>query len=314
MKYPGYFYYQENMTFNIWRFTDGKSGHDSQSSGLCTAIEKLKACKRFDIPVDSLLDSFSHLLFKQFPRGEDLPDPNIIIGAGHGTHLPMLSARHSRKGKIIVLMKPSLPLSFFDFCIIPKHDFPPDKDNVISTAGALNPIQFNKNKLPGLGLILLGGPSRHYQWDGESIINQIGPIVANNAEIRWVIADSPRTPKGTLTTIRDLGYENVDVLSYAETDTTEIYKLIFKANNIWVSTDSVSMIYESLSSGASVGLLEIPQKKKTRISNAIHTLINDKQITTFSTWKDTKILTNNSFKFNEAERCSLLLLDRGVLN
>jgi len=48
------------MTFNIWRFTDGKSGHDTQSIGLCTAIEKLKKCERFDIPVNSLINNFSH--------------------------------------------------------------------------------------------------------------------------------------------------------------------------------------------------------------------------------------------------------------
>jgi len=309
-----HFYYQAHMTFNIWRFTDGKAGHDSQSIGLCNAIRKLKTCKCFEIPVNSLLDSFSHLLFKQYLHGEDLPDPNIIIGAGHGTHLPMLVARHARKGKIIVLMKPSFPFSFFDYCIIPKHDLPPDKDNVITTVGALNPIQFNKDKIPNQGLILLGGPSSHYQWDSESIINQIDPIVTNNTEIRWAIADSPRTPKGMLTTIHEWNYENVDILNYGETDSTVINTLIFKAKYIWVSTDSVSMIYESLSSGASVGLLEIPQKKKNRINKAIKILITDEQITTFSTWKVRKKLTTNSFKFNEAERCSLLLLERGVLN
>jgi len=302
------------MAFNIWRFTDGTAGHDSQSTGLCAAIEKLKPCKRFDIPADSLLNSFSNLLFNKFQSGEDLPDPNIIIGAGHRTHLPMLSARHVRKGIVIVLMKPSLPLSLFDLCIIPEHDLPPDKDNVITTTGALNPIQFNQNKTPNQGLILLGGTSRHYQWDNKAIINQIETIISDNTEIRWTVADSPRTPQQTLMMLLELGYDNVEVLNYSETDTTEIHKLIYEADTIWVSTDSVSMIYESLSSGASVGLLEIPQKKKNRISSAIKTLINERRLTTFSTWKNTYTLTTNSFKFNEAERCSLLLLERGVLD
>jgi len=253
-------------------------------------------------------------LFKQFPRGDDLPDPNIIIGAGHGTHLPMLSARRARNGKIIVLMKPSLPLSFFDFCIIPKHDLPPEKDNVITTTGALNPIQFNEENTPNMGLILLGGPSKHYQWDGELIINQIETIVTNNSKIKWIIADSPRTPEEILTRLVEMVGENIKVLNYSETDTKNIHEFIFKSNYIWVSEDSVSMIYESLSSGASVGLLEIPQKRKTRISNAINTLINENQLTTFGAWKVSKTLRTNSFKFNEAERCSILLLERGVLD
>jgi uncharacterized protein len=302
------------MTFNIWRFTDGKPGHDSQSIGLCAAIEKLKTCERFDIPVDPFFESFWRLLFKQFPLGEDLPDPNLIIGAGHGTHLPMLSARRARKGKIIVLMKPSLPLSLFDYCLIPKHDLPPEKDNVIATSGALNPIQFNEDKSPNLGLILLGGPSKHYQWDNESIINQIKTIVTNNLDIRWVIADSPRTPNETLSTILKQAYKNVDVLRYCDTETTEIHKLVFKASHIWVSTDSVSMIYESLSSGASVGLLEVPQINNNRIGNAIKTLINDQKLTPFSAWKETKALTTNSYTISEAERCSIQLMERGLLD
>ena len=302
------------MAFNIWRFTDGKSGHDSQSTALCTAIEKLKSSERFDIPVDSFLDSLKQLLFKQFPQGKDLPDPDIIIGAGHGTHFPMLSARHARNGRIIVLMKPSLPLSFFDYCIIPKHDLSPENENVIATAGALNPVQFNENSAPNMGLILLGGPSRHYQWDSKSIINQIVSIITTNSHIRWAIADSPRTPTDTLTTILELGLENIDVLSHDKTDMKQVHELIFKAKYVWVSTDSISMIYESLSSGASVGLLEIPQKQKNRISNAVNILIKENRLTTFSTWKNTNVLAANTTRFNEAERCATLLLERGALN
>ena len=29
------------MKLNIWRFTDEKSGHDSQSNGLCSALGEL---------------------------------------------------------------------------------------------------------------------------------------------------------------------------------------------------------------------------------------------------------------------------------
>ena len=36
--------------------------------------------------------------------GKNLPDPDIIIGAGHGTHFTMLTAKYVRKGKTIVLI------------------------------------------------------------------------------------------------------------------------------------------------------------------------------------------------------------------
>ncbi len=302
------------MAFNIWRITDGKAGHDSQSIGLCNAIEQLKSCERFDVPVDSLLNSCKNILLKQFPQGKELPSPDIIIGAGHGTHLPMLSAKYVRKGKAIVLMKPSLPLSFFDCCIIPKHDSPPNKEKIISTNGALNPVQDNEDKLANTGLILIGGSSKHYQWNDEAIVSQIKQIVTSQTNIHWTIADSPRTPKTTLTTILKLAHKNVDVLNFTETDSKIIREFIFKADNIWVSVDSVSMIYESLSSGAAVGLLDLEQKKKNRVTGAINTLINEKQLTTFAMWENTHKLTKPSHKFNESERCASLLLERGILD
>lgn len=302
------------MTLNIWRFTDGKPGHDSQSIGLCAAIERLKPCQRFDIPVDTFFNSCNHFLFKRFPSGKDLPDPSIMIGAGHGTHLPMLAARRVRNGRIIVLMTPSLPLSFFDLCIIPKHDRPPDRDNIIATTGALNPIQFNHDKILDQGLILLGGPSSHYQWNNPSILKQIKEIITVHNDIQWVIADSPRTPKDTLTAIRGLADENITLLHYENTDTNNIHKQIFTSNYIWVSTDSISMIYESLSSGASVGLLEVAQKQDNRVSNGINALIKQNQLTTFSAWQEKSRLAPNDIKLNEAQRCVLLLSERGILD
>jgi uncharacterized protein len=300
------------MAFNIWRFTDGKPGHDSQSLGLCKAIEKLRSCVRFDISTNTFFDNCKDLLLSQYSPGNDLPDPNIIIGAGHGTHLSTLCARQARGGKIIILMKPSLPLSWFDICIVPKHDIDEDKGNVITSKGALNPVQFNNNKEPGSGLILLGGPSKHYQWDNELILSQITRIVNNSTDIHWTIADSPRTPEGTLSRITDL--TNIDTLSFKETDSDTIREYIFKSSNIWVSKDSISMVYESLSSGAAVGLLDVKQKNNNRIADAINNLVQKKVLSSFEMWNNTNKLIPASSKFNEAERCATLLLERGVLD
>jgi len=299
------------MAFNIWRITDGKAGHDSQSIGLCDAIERVKPCKRYDIFTDSPLDNCINFFLKQFPSGENLPNPDIIIGAGHSTHLTMLNAKRTRKGKTVVLMKPSLPFSLFDFCIIPKHDQPAHKENVITTYGAINPIQFNENKIANTGLILLGGLSKHYRWDDESIVNQIMQVVSNNPDIHWTIADSPRTPETTLTRIVEL--TNVDVLNFSNTDSKTIRELIFKATHIWVSKDSISMIYESLSSGAAVGLLDVEQKHPNRIADAITNLINDKQLNSFEMWKNSNKLIPPSLELNEADRCVSLILERGLL-
>ena len=300
------------MTLIIWRFSDGKPGHDSQSIGLYNAIEKLKPSKRFDIPVASGTECLRSFLFKSFPPGKDLPKPDLIIGAGHKTHLSMLAARNARKGKIVVLMKPSLPTAFFDFCLIPKHDHIADKNNVIRTAGALNPIQFNKNKTPDTGLILLGGISKHCHWDNKSVIDQINAIVANNPDIKWTVADSPRTPKSVLGDIKKGSCENANILSFSETSSVEIQKLIFNANYIWVTRDSVSMIYESLSSGAAVGLIDLAQKKNSRLHKGINDLVSERYLTIHSAKNTKPSLKPNTAVFNEARRCAELLLNRGI--
>ncbi len=299
------------MAFNIWRITDGKAGHDSQSIGLCNAIARLKACDHFDVTAEPTLTNYKNFFLKQFPLGKHLPNPDIIIGAGHSTHLPMLCAKRARHGKTVVLMKPGLPFSFFDMCIIPKHDQAAEMGNVITTYGAINPICFNEEKSMDTGLILLGGPSKHYLWSSEAIIKQITTIINNSAGIHWKIADSPRTPESTLTGITKLA--NVEILNFAKTDSKTIREIIFKTGNIWVSKDSVSMIYESLSSGASVGLLDLEPKSNNRISDAITDLINEKQLTSFEMWKNTNKLKPASIKFNEADRCASLLLERGIL-
>lgn len=300
------------MKLNIWRFTDGKSGHDAQSNGLCMAIGELLPIKQFDITVDSLTNCLKNLLLKKFPNGDSLPNPDIIVGAGHGTHFSMLAAKYVRKGKTIVLMKPSLPLNLFDICIIPKHDCPPKRENIIETTGALNSIKFNKNKMEKTGLILIGGPSKHYEWDNKSISQQINEIILADKEINWMIADSPRTPKKVMSMISATKQTNIEKLNFKDLPKKDIKQLIFSAKTIWVSSDSISMIFESLTSGASVGLLEIKDNKKARVNKTINYLISNNHVTTFSAWKKKNKLADNNAKLNEANRCALILLKKGI--
>ena len=107
-------------------------------------------------------------------RVKKFKKPNLIIGAGHRTHFSILAAKRAYGGKSIVLMKPSLPYFIFDLCLVPEHDNPPKRANIISTIGALNPLGLDglHEKKPSSNLILIGGPSPHYKWDNNLIIKQ----------------------------------------------------------------------------------------------------------------------------------------------
>ena len=90
-----------------------------------------------------------------------LPNPDLILGAGNATHLPMLVAKLLYSVPCVVLMKPSLPTIFFDLVFVPHHDACTNFGNVRTTTGVLCPIP-NVQPDANRGVILLGGNSRHF--------------------------------------------------------------------------------------------------------------------------------------------------------
>ena len=299
------------MPVSIWRITDNKAGHDSQSRGLCRAIADITDTHVFEISSTDCKNNLINYICSRFPAGNELPVPDLIIAAGHETHMPLLAAKKAVGGKSIVIMKPSLPLSLFDYCLIPRHDNCPAKNNIIITNGAINEMQFNTNKTANTGLILLGGPSSHYRWDETAIAKQTKIIISQNKQIKWAIADSPRTPAGFLAKIKE-ECKDCTYLNYADTPAKIIHNRIFESATIWVSKDSISMIYEALSSGAVVGLLEPEEKKPSRVSREIDRLIDEQKLISFNMWLQSGNYYPNNNKLGEADRCAKLLYERGV--
>ena len=187
------------MPFVVWRFSDGKAGHDDQSRGLLEALARLRAVETLTLePLPPLTGLRVWLSGYRLPAWRDMPTPDIVLGAGHRTHLSLLAARRVYGGKAVVLMRPSLPLSLFDLCLIPEHDAPPTRRNVLVTRGALNRIQPSTALEPSRGLLLIGGPSAHFAWDNENLHRQIAAIVAADPAMQWTLTTSRRTPAGFL--------------------------------------------------------------------------------------------------------------------
>ncbi|MEE9575314.1 MAG: ELM1/GtrOC1 family putative glycosyltransferase, partial [Gammaproteobacteria bacterium] len=89
---------ENTQTHVLWRISDGKTGHDSQSKGLVKALNQIKPCDCHDIELSGRKHGILDLLFKKFHLAKQLPDPDIIIGAGHDTHLALLCAKRARGG------------------------------------------------------------------------------------------------------------------------------------------------------------------------------------------------------------------------
>ena len=175
----------------IWRLIDGKTGHEKQTLSLVNALKDEIAIKTIDIKIQSflLLILFSMKVLKK------IQNPDLIIAAGHKTHISLLFLKYFYGGKSILLMKPSLPCNWFDLCIIPEHDKFKVKGLIVWTKGVLVNTTNLINKNEKKGLILIGGISKHYIWDSESVVNQIKKLLNNNLLIDFILSTSRRTPK-----------------------------------------------------------------------------------------------------------------------
>ena len=289
----------------LWLIGDGKPGHENQSLGLAEAMQRRVPCEIHRISVAGKGGIFGSIR-SALAQCANFPSPDFIIAAGHATHLALLYLSRKHQAKSIVLMRPSLPLRFFDFCIAPSHDFPkkPTCSNLILTRGAINRVR--EGEAPKTGkLILIGGPSKTHAWDGEAMLDMLAKVTVGDG---WQLTDSRRTPVGFLNHARKR-LKGLEIFSCQETPPDWLPSKLREADEVWVSEDSVSMIYEALSSGARVGLLSVPRlKPKSRVLRGIEELIEAGYLTPFSAWQKTGHLPFAPEALNEAERCAGIVL------
>jgi mitochondrial fission protein ELM1 len=293
----------------IWRLTDGKPGHEKQTLGLAHALLRNCAGKCYDLPVPSRSVSLMQWMRGRFPAGANLPPPDILLAAGHATHFALLAARRAYGGKAVVLMQPSLPLALFDLCVIPEHDNPPDRSNVIAIRGVLNDVQTSTTPSPNQGLMLIGGVSSHYGWDNAAIATAVTTIAQATPEIAWQLTTSRRTPSTFLTLLAQMRPHNLKLVPHDETSPGWLEAALAEAGQVWVTEDSVSMLYESLTAGAGVGLLRLPQPRNSRVRRGVEKLVAESWVTPYEAWQHGRTLPPPMHSFNEAERVATLLLE-----
>ncbi len=271
---------------NIWHLSDHKAGHVAQARGLFVALERLGVrINVLDISV-SELSSFALILYLlshgrigKLPSNlEGQPTPDLIVGVGHATHWPLiLLKRCFPQAKSIVLMRPTLPISWFDFAIVPAHDYadpePKVPDHVFISKGVLNPLVNEHRHEKNRHLILIGGASKRYAYSEEILIDQIQRLVnrlSNEIDPQTVIlTTSRRTPNSFLnhSFFRDKP-ENLQVFPVTETPQGWLFEQLQLAEVVWVTRDSGSMLFEALTAGCSVGLLTMPQIKEDTVTKA----------------------------------------------
>ena len=298
-------------SLEIHVLSDGKPGHENQSYGLAEAIGRLRPVTTSKIHLAGLRGPFSRLK-NAFKETEHLPKARLLIGAGHAVHPALLALSRANDVPCVLLMKPTLPAALFDLCLVPEHDLEgrEPQDHVIPTIGALNRVLPPDGRPRYGGLILLGGPSSSHGWDATPVEKAISAIVAAGKDRPWRVTDSRRSPAGSLDSLTK-ACPALAAYPHGDTGRDWLPQMLAEAAEVWVTEDSISMIYEALSSGAKVGLLPVPATKKAgRVARGVERLVKEGFVTRFADWSSEAGLAEPPQVLREADRCAAIVLKR----
>ena len=297
---------------------DGKAGHLRQIQATLSIISeeakkrqleiKTKEIKvEFKSKLHSILQILSVALagrnqcrgclrcFKQFLKPtvfEELQSyfADIVISCGSSVAAVNFVIANENQAKSVVLMRPGrLSAKMFDLVVMPRHDRPPQRDNIIQTSGALNLIdeeylEAQKSRLKSQGVnvdtkmvlgLLLGGDTKRFRLEVDllkAIIPQI-KIFLDEHDAQILITTSRRTSPQVESLIKQefSNYRRCKLLVIAnEKNIPEAVGGILGLSKIViVSPESISMISEAASSGKYVIIFD-PQ---TNIGRRHHRFI-----------------------------------------
>ena len=289
----------------VWRFADGLRGHENQTDGLISAVSDRTPLSIHTVPTprSRRVSALWRALLQADTR--NLPNPDLLIGTGNATHLPMLVARRRRGARVVVLMKPSFPMAWFDLVLAPAHDRLAPRENLLVTRGALNRMRPAEKKNPGEGLMLIGGPEREHPWAPDKLKAQITAIAARHRDIQWCAASSRRTPTDFLPLLQKLKLANLDTVAVEDVDADWLPRKLATTTTVWATEDSVNMLYEALTVGAATGLLSMPRRDDRESKrNLGGGLLAEGLVTAFDDWQKGRILEPPAEPLDEAGRCA----------
>ena len=289
--------------------SDGKAGHRSQAAGLYQAVQRISmqsvTFQEISIERLPLLTLVKGIISGELKALEQAPD--YILGVGSHTQLRvLLLGKAYPQAKTVILMKPNFPVAWFDYSIIPEHDAVSESEKVIVTQGALNPIVNEQRHQPNRILIALGGPSKRHQWNDRKVLLAVKQIAESNRQAEIILTTSRRTPKGFLEQLRAQPFAwELQIFPVEETPQGWIFEEMQQAEAVWVTEDSVSMIYEALTAGCRVGVIQIDRLKKDRITQSVDSLMQKNLISQSAGMMQLAAPT----VFKEAERVASIMVN-----
>lgn len=310
---------EDKPVLRVVALLDGRPGHEKQTRGIIEALKGFVQVETVEIVVPPLTPwVFLSQLAQLFLPGKGGSDPRIVdadilLGTGSRTHLPLLLFKKTYAVPAFICMSPfSLIRDRFDLCFVPEHDGITEQQNIVQTAGAPNCSRNKRLHQENRGLILLGGvdPKSHH-WDSEHIVSMVRQIIEETGDNHWTLSSSPRTPPSTVELLRKVAdeFSNVTFYNYSETPPGWIEEQYDMNSVVWVTSDSISMIYEALTAGCKVGIIPMRWKRKNCKFKRNEAFLCEKGlVVSFSSWLQGDATWRNNVELNEAHRCAERIL------
>ena len=106
-------------------------------------------------------------------------------------------------------------------------------------------------------------------------------------------------------------YENITFFRYESTPTGWIEKQYYKNSSVWVTADSMSMVYEALSAGCHVGILPVVWKNQhNKFKRSETYLLEQGLVVSFTDWRAGTARWKLHEPLNEAGRCAEEIMRR----
>ena len=272
--------------------TEGLHGMISQVEGLAKALdldyfhEKIELNNPWNL-VPPLFTPKKKFIFKNQVNQEY----DVIISCGRKSVIPSIVLKKNLNKKVINIhiQNPKVSLENFDIVVAPDHDSI-DGPNVLISKGAIHYLtldEINKakdylkekieNKKDVITLIL-GGPTKYYNYDNENLINIFSKINKHILEknLQLILIPSNRTPEKAIQFAKE--YFNKNRLIVDKVDKQAYLSSLALAKYIIVTCDSSSMISEAALTGKPVYVAMFPAMRNDKRFQKFRNLLESMKI------------------------------------
>jgi mitochondrial fission protein ELM1 len=258
--------------------TEGMHGMISQAEGLAKALNLDFIHEKIE------LNNFWKLFPPKLTPVQDFVFKNkinnkfdIVISCGRKSVIPSIYLKKKFKSKIINIhiQEPKVSLDNFDFIVVPEHDGLKGS-NVLTSKGAVHyltnsELDEHENYLKSrvstekkIVTLILGGPTRYYDYNNQVIDNLFSKIEQNflNNNYQLIVVPSMRTPQGIIEKAKN--YFDKDQIVISNVDKKAYLSSLKISDHIIVTCDSTSMISEAAITGKPIYVAQMPAIKNNQ--------------------------------------------------